>query len=250
MRAAHCDLFSGNHENEGRMHGSNFSVIDLAKTVYVIAARVERRAVPVVLDIRLDRDDGRKVTRGNRIAVFSKAVARGAEAGHFYDNLCCGDKRLDSFLTRMMFKPIHRIDRGYTNSIYSPLYKQLFARGGDGKEPGIAYVPLTYVDAFDAFRTILAADGIPVLAHPGQMDNYNAVPEWVEAGLRGIEVKHPDHGPLEEAKARVLAHQYDLLMTGGSDFHGFYGDKPSALGSQSLGIQSVEAIKEKIRLRK
>ncbi|MFD0677022.1 MULTISPECIES: hypothetical protein [unclassified Paenibacillus] len=97
--------------------------------------------------------------------------------------------------------------------------------------------------------TILAAGGVPVLAHPGQMNNYDAVPEWLEAELRGIEVKHPDHSTMDEARARVLTHEYELIMTGGSDFHGFYGDKKSPLGSQSLGIQSVEAIKEKKRFR-
>lgn len=137
------------------------------------------------------------------------------------------------------------IDRGYTDAIYGPLYKLLFARGGDGKQPGIAYVPLTYVDAADAIRTIVAAGGVPVLAHPGQMDNYDAVPEWVEVGLQGIEVKHPDHGALEEARARTLAHQYDLVMTGGSDFHGFYWNSNNPLGSQSLGIESMEALKAK-----
>lgn len=142
------------------------------------------------------------------------------------------------------------IDRGYTDAIYSPLYKQLFARGGDGEQPGIAYVPLTYVDAVQAIQTILAAGGIPVLAHPGQMDNYDAVPEWTEAGLLGIEVKHPDHGAVEEARARTLAHQFELIMTGGSDFHGFYGDQSHRLGSQSLGIESVEALKAKKRNRK
>lgn len=142
------------------------------------------------------------------------------------------------------------IDRGYTDAIYSPLYKQLFARGGDGREPGIAYVPLTYVDASDAICTILAAGGVPVLAHPGQMDNYDAVPEWAEAGLMGIEVRHPDHTPMDEARARALAHEYELIMTGGSDFHGFYGDKQSPLGSHSLGVQSVEAIKAKKRFHK
>lgn len=136
------------------------------------------------------------------------------------------------------------IDHGYTDAIYSPLYKELFARGGDGKEPGIAYVPLTDVDAFDAIRVILAAGGVPVLAHPGQMDNYAAVPEWAEAGLQGIEVRHPDHSPLDEAKARALAHEYGLIMTGGSDFHGFYADKSSPLGSQSLGLECVEALKK------
>lgn len=139
------------------------------------------------------------------------------------------------------------IDREYADAICSPLYKQLFARGSDSKPPGIAYVPLTYVDAVDAIRVIRAAGGVPVLAHPGRTDNYDAVPEWAEIGLQGIEVRHPDHTAMDEARARTLAYQYDLAMTGGSDFHGFYGDKPSSLGSQSLGVESVEALKTKWR---
>lgn len=135
------------------------------------------------------------------------------------------------------------LDRGYCDAIYGPLYKKLFARGGEGVPPGIAYVPLTYVDAASAIRAILAAGGIPVLAHPGQMDNYDAVPEWAEAGLRGIEVKHPDHGPFDEARARTLAHRFGLIATGGSDFHGFYGTAKQALGSQNVGLESVERLK-------
>ena len=39
-------------------------------------------------------------------------------------------------------------------------------------------------------------------------------------GLDAIEVFHPDHGPEEEARFGALAHELDLLVTAGSDFHG------------------------------
>ncbi|ULL14441.1 PHP domain-containing protein [Paenibacillus sp. H1-7] len=140
------------------------------------------------------------------------------------------------------------IDRGYTDSIYGELYKKLFSRGQNGEQPGIAYIPTEYADASDAVRAILQAGGVPVLAHPGQYRSFEKVPDLVEAGLQGIEVWHPLHGPEDEERAQELAKQYSLIMTGGSDFHGFYGEKEVVLGSKSPGLDTVKAIKERKQL--
>lgn len=37
------------------------------------------------------------------------------------------------------------LEKGYTQTIYGDLYNELFHRGGDGRSPGLAYVPLHYV---------------------------------------------------------------------------------------------------------
>lgn len=131
------------------------------------------------------------------------------------------------------------LDRGYCDAIYSPLYKELFARGEDGRASGIAYIPTQYVDARVAIEAIIQAGGIPILAHPGQFNNFDAVEEWVSCGLVGIEVKHPLHGRREEDKSLALAHRYDLIPTGGSDYHGFYGDHKSLPGSKNMGAASI-----------
>ncbi|MFF2479779.1 PHP domain-containing protein [Paenibacillus sp. NPDC058071] len=138
------------------------------------------------------------------------------------------------------------IDQGYTDSIYGDLYKKLFARGQNGEQPGIAYIPTEYVDACEAVRVILQAGGVPVLAHPGQYKSFEIVPELVKAGLQGIEVWHPLHNEEDERQAQELASAYKLIMTGGSDFHGFYGEKDVALGSKSPGI----AVWNELRMRK
>lgn len=44
--------------------------------------------------------------------------------------------------------------------------KKAFSRG-QRERPGIAYIPIEYVDAKEAVRTIILAGGVPVLAHPG-----------------------------------------------------------------------------------
>ncbi|MCM3785195.1 PHP domain-containing protein [Neobacillus mesonae] len=139
------------------------------------------------------------------------------------------------------------IDEGYTDSIYGELYKTLFSRGKDEEAPGLAYMPMEYVSAKDAVNVILQAGGVPVLAHPGQYDSFDIVPELVSYGLQGIEVLHPLHGPDDEKRAAALAEEYDLFMTGGSDFHGFYGEKEVLLGSKSPAMNAVEAIRERKR---
>jgi predicted metal-dependent phosphoesterase TrpH len=137
------------------------------------------------------------------------------------------------------------LDAGYTTTIYGELYRKLFARGNQDKgiSTGIAYTSITYIDMFDAIKAITEAGGIPVLAHPGQMHNFPAVAELVDAGLQGIEVWHPSHDAGMEQQARDAAAAYNLLQTGGSDFHGFYTDTPGFhLGSKSPGFQHLEAL--------
>jgi predicted metal-dependent phosphoesterase TrpH len=140
------------------------------------------------------------------------------------------------------------IELGYTDTIYGPLYKKLFSRGtstvADTAEQGVAHISLTYVDARDAIAAIISAGGLPVLAHPGQMGNFEAVPDWVNIGLVGIEVFHPDHDKHMEAKAQELAETFGLIMTGGSDYHGAYGGNSTfGLGDKSPGLEAVEALK-------
>ncbi len=135
------------------------------------------------------------------------------------------------------------IEAGYTNSIYGPLYKKLFNRGHNGEKPGIAFIPMEYMDAKTAVQAIRLAGGVPVLAHPGQYGNFEMVPDLVGEGLQGIEVWHPLHDEQHEAKAKQLARKYDLIMTGGSDFHGYYGEKPVLIGSKSPGAEALEGLK-------
>ncbi|MFZ4453061.1 PHP domain-containing protein [Salibacterium aidingense] len=134
-------------------------------------------------------------------------------------------------------------DKGYTNGIYTDLYKQLFSSVKN--KPGEAYVPVEYIDVREAIQTIKQAGGIPVLAHPGQFNNFDAVQEWVALGLKGIEVWHPLHDAHVEQLAHYYASTYNLIETGGSDFHGLYGEHHDELGSKNPGLNAMIALKEK-----
>jgi len=85
---------------------------------------------------------------------------------------------------------------------------------------GAAYVPRTRFQPEEAIALIHAANGISVLAHPGPALSDRVIERLVEAGLRGVEVWHPMHGPAMVRRYRALAQRHGLLETGGSDFHG------------------------------
>ena len=112
------------------------------------------------------------------------------------------------------------------------IYRSLF------KGAGIVNRDIVYPEAIPVVRAIREQGGHPVLAHPGQMDSWDLVPDLVHAGLEGIEVHHPDHSAEDVERARELADRFGLMHTGGSDFHGKYG-KPEAVGC--CGIDASEA---------
>jgi len=134
------------------------------------------------------------------------------------------------------------LERGYCESIYGDLYKKLFQRGSTSESQGIAYIQLEYVDAQAAILAVREAGGIAVLAHPGQLRNFDAIHDWVELGLEGIEVFHPSHNEEDRQMSLRYAQKHNLVITGGSDFHGFYGEKPVELGCPELGEECINEL--------
>jgi len=87
------------------------------------------------------------------------------------------------------------------------------------------YVPREKVTPAQAVELILAADGIPILAHPvlyRMSDDRleELVARLKEVGLMGMEAIYSTYTAGEEKKMKRLARKYHLLVTGGSDFHG------------------------------
>lgn len=117
---------------------------------------------------------------------------------------------------------------------------------------GKAYVSLPRLSPQEGVKLILRHGGIPVLAHPGLYGNDQLIGQLLAEGLEGIEVYHPDHSLAEVAKYERLAQEYQLLITGGSDYHGegengpFHGD----LGSQPVGIEILDRLKALFRKKR
>lgn len=77
-----------------------------------------------------------------------------------------------------------------------------------------------YFEFDEAVRMVKEAGGVAVLAHPGRLYTASERRALAEAGLDGIEVIHPSHDWETQKELEAFATRQDLLVTGGSDFHG------------------------------
>ncbi|MGD8980374.1 MAG: PHP domain-containing protein [Desulfobacterales bacterium] len=111
------------------------------------------------------------------------------------------------------------VEKGYVPSIDAAFDEYL----GNGKP---AYVDRFRFECEKTIKAILNAGGIPVLAHPlllGIRENdilEDLIAVLTEMGLRGIEVYYPEHTKNLIAYYSRLASHFNLLITGGTDFHG------------------------------
>jgi len=93
-----------------------------------------------------------------------------------------------------------------------------------------------------AIDLIHAAGGVSVLAHPGSSVSDLVIEQLAAAGLRGLEVWHPQHGAVAVRRFHALARRLDLLETGGSDYHG--GAHGAQLGDLAVPASVLGPLKQ------
>lgn len=82
------------------------------------------------------------------------------------------------------------------------------------------YVQRKTVTPHEAVEIIYEAGGIPVIAHPHDLENANVlIKDLMHCGLRGIEAYHRKHSPAIVEYFSSMAEELGLIVTGGSDFH-------------------------------
>lgn len=132
------------------------------------------------------------------------------------------------------------LKRGFVQSIEEGFERYI----GSGAP---AYVPRCKLTPEEGIGLVRAAHGVAVLAHPGVQSLESGIPDWVKAGLQGIEVVHSDHQSEDEKKFRAIAQEYHLLATGGSDFHG-EGIKPGVkLGHWGVSLKVLKDIRALVK---
>lgn len=137
-------------------------------------------------------------------------------------------KEIEKLTTSAIYKQhilAYLMKTGQTDEIFGDVYYKEFKNGGP------CSFDVEYPDAVACVKAICADGGIPVLAHPGQQNNFALLPKLVEAGLKGIEYNHPSHNAEHRKKVSDAAKTYGLIMTGGSDYHGLYEKTKTVLGA-------------------
>jgi predicted metal-dependent phosphoesterase TrpH len=104
-----------------------------------------------------------------------------------------------------------------------------------------AWVPKTKMSALESVELIHQAGGLAVMAHPGLNRTDEIIPALVAAGLDGIECFHTKHSTVMSERYLEIAEKHGLLVTGGSDCHGFSKNKP-LIGTVKLPYEHVERL--------
>lgn len=114
------------------------------------------------------------------------------------------------------------------------------------------YIHADFVKEFDvykptpaeAIRLLTEAGGVAVLAHPAKYNRDDLIPKLVEWGLHGIEVYTPGTDRKQSNHYKKLAKSYNLICSGGSDFHSKSGGNKNGVGSVKVPQESLDQLKE------
>lgn len=132
------------------------------------------------------------------------------------------------------------VRKGFVSSIAEAFRKYI-----GNKAP--CYVKKFKLSPKEAVKMIEDVGGVAVLAHPRTITAKNEFREkiirtLIRDGVKGIEVYHSDHTRKDEDEFKSLAERYNLLITGGSDCHGF-GKKQVLIGTVKVPYELVEKLK-------
>ena len=175
-------------------------------------------------------------------------------------------------------KIVERIERDYPQVSWDALVEQL-RRDGSTKAPGRPHVadllvslgivpnrdaafskilhhespyyePQWAPDPREMVEVVIAAGGVPVLAHPLSEQRQRPLPmeviaQMADAGMAGLERDHREHSAAARIRVDRMARDLGLVTTGGSDYHGL--GKVNRLGENTTDQATMEFILGKAR---
>ena len=201
--------------------------------LYVKPAHYEK------INALLDEFKHRKEESNQKLIAVLSAAGFRASYGKFCDN--------HGYVNRAHIAQA-LVEAGYVESV-EMAFKTLLREGGG------YYEPPRRLDAFEIIRFIKSMGALAVLAHPLlNLDEAGLrafLPRAKEAGLDGMETEYTKYSEEKTALAKSLAAEFQILESGGSDFHGTA--KPDVFlgsGRGNLRIPLSYLEKLKINLKK
>ncbi len=121
-------------------------------------------------------------------------------------------------------------------------YQDAFDRYISKNSP--AYVPKAVLAPDRAIELIHRAGGVTVLAHPFIDDMARHLDMLLHFGLDGIEVYHSSHTSRDVDRLKRMAKRHNLVISGGSDFHGREG-RFGMVGSLAVPYECLAGLKQR-----
>ncbi len=128
------------------------------------------------------------------------------------------------------------LEKGYITSVKEAFTKYI-------SRDGPAYVERGKMTPQEVVELLLRTNGLPVLAHPLTInDPETIVIKLKAAGLIGIEAYYYGYTAEEVSQLVSLANRYNLITTGGSDYHGPNTSTEAVLGGADVPVASAEQL--------
>lgn len=132
------------------------------------------------------------------------------------------------------------LEQGYISKFEDAFTSEYVGHGGK------AYVARHKLMPEDAVKLIHNGGGVAVLAHPTFTDNLpRTLASLSRVGLDGMEVYYTGYTAAVRSELMRLARQFDLLPSGGSDFHGVPSMNEQPLGTQYVPSNVLEGLKQR-----
>lgn len=128
------------------------------------------------------------------------------------------------------------LEGGYIDTLEEAFVKYIGRKGP-------AYVKRVRLTPLEAVEMLVRAGGLPVLAHPADIDDLEAlVSQLKQAGLVGLEAYYNGYHDKTIKRIVALAKAHRLLTSGGSDYHGFGGPDETPIGGADVPYQCVQRL--------
>jgi predicted metal-dependent phosphoesterase TrpH len=132
-------------------------------------------------------------------------------------------------------------EKGYVQTIAEAFEKYLY-------NGGPAFVDREKITPVEAVQLIREVGGLAVLAHPTWVNDLDRIlEETVQAGLAGIETYYGHYDEETVARFLELAHKYNIVPTGGSDFHGRDDGGQVYLGERLVPDEVISQLKARLQ---
>lgn len=189
--------------------GIEYSTEYLNRDVHIVGLFIDYKA-PVFLEY-LARFQQSRTDRNYKLC----ANLRNTNIDITYETLL--EMFPDAVITRAHYAK-YLLTKGYVKSM-----KEAFDRYLGDHTP--YFVHREKITPQEVIEVTLKAGGVPILAHPtlyklGKEQLDILVATLVGHGLKGIECVYSTYTPQEERQTKALAAKYNLIPSGGSDFHG------------------------------
>lgn len=221
--------------------GIEYSTEYNQRDVHIVGLFIDHRT-PVFLEY-LTRFKQSRTDRNHKLC----ANLRGAGIDITYEALL--EANPGAVITRAHYAA-YLFDKGYVKSRNEAFERYL----GDNTP---YFVHREKVTPEEVIGVTLEAGGIPILAHPtlyrlGHEQLEVLVRRLKAAGLMGIECFYSTYSPAEEKQMKALAEKFNLLPSGGSDFHGTNKpglDLASGYGKLYVPDGILECLKKALRTK-